>query len=1220
MKVESQYIQPLADCRDTQIVGGKAVNLGKMIRAGFPVPGGFAITTAAYKLANTTVGRMDIPAALREEILTAYRDMGAGVVAVRSSATAEDMGNASMAGQYETFLDIEGEAQLLECIKQCWASIDAPRTRAYLAEHGINISDVAMAVVVQRLIPADASGVLFTSNPNPGNAREMLLEASWGLGEMVVSGKVQPDVLRIDQTTGRVIHAKIADKQIYLAPGVREERPVEESRRRIASVSGTDVYSLWQLGRRAAEHFGRPQDIEWAIHGGAVYLIQSRPITTAQGAEACHDALLKARRHLREELRIGHGPWVIHNLAETLPHPTPLTWSVIRDFMSGAGGFGTMYRQAGFEPAKSVEKDGFLENIMGRIYMDAARAPEMFFEEFPFAYNLEELKKSPDASQLPPTVAKGSLKARYAVSKKLGNVTEKLRALSQTLDHELRDNLFAEVTGYVERTKPIDLKSLSIDWLYEQWDQHERMVLGTFAPQLLLPSLISGMAMGELRAFLQECFWNEDPDALAQLCSSGGAADRTLLANQELYEVAKGTRSLQAWITDHGHRAAGEFDLSVPRWREQPELVKDLADRLGAGNEAPIERHRRNGQEVQQKVAALRSRLAPADQSELDQRIEMVRRYMIFREDGKDVLMLGYDLLRDLALEAGRRLEIGDDVFHLTREEMFDALRVGFAPYHVIQQRKASHRAEEQLALPRVIDADAVDELGESSGSHEPLVGGQQAFAVSAGAAHGPARILRSPNECGDIGKGYILVCPSTDPSWTPLFVNAAGLVLECGGTLSHGAVVAREMGLPAVVLPDATRIFSEGETLHVDGRRGWVGRAQDVESHESADESTPVTDTTDTFVANELIPPPPGRKDRRATRLRNGFALFWTVFLILFFTLPKGWLHDPSLRLIDFFLWPFIRFTGKPVTVVFVAASIATVTLLLQRTLTDNKRLLEAKRRASMLKKQAEQLPSDSPRRAMLLKLAAPVQFRALLAAMVPVGILLGPMVMPFVWLQQRVDPAAWNAPSGSAVRIVASVDSDWPGPVTIDVPSNVKLDDTTPRSRTLPPLRATLQRLLALYRQPQTSASDPWEIQLAPDLRQRTADDLQAYLDAGIPPQPISWLLHAPQDFSGRFPITVTTEGKPPVTMHVVLGDGSPPSRIVRTGAAGNPVKELRIAYAKSSAEPIFFRPLAKLASADSSPILSKLAAIDIGWLWLYILVYLPVLMILRALLRVA
>ena len=217
---------PLAECTDVSLVGGKAANLGRLIAAGFPVPDGFVVTTQAHLQARRSLWvpdlTPDIPVDVAEEIRVAYREMGGGIVAVRSSATAEDMADTSMAGQYETFLNVQGEPELLDSVRKCWDSVRTPRIRAYFKEHGIDATNVAMAVVVQRQISADVAGVLFTVNPNQRTGRaarqEMLIEASWGLGESVVSGRVQPDVLRIDAGTGRIIAAAIADKQVQLQP------------------------------------------------------------------------------------------------------------------------------------------------------------------------------------------------------------------------------------------------------------------------------------------------------------------------------------------------------------------------------------------------------------------------------------------------------------------------------------------------------------------------------------------------------------------------------------------------------------------------------------------------------------------------------------------------------------------------------------------------------------------------------------------------------------------------------------------------------------------------------------------------------------------------------------------------------------------------------------------------------------------------------------------
>ena len=342
-------------------------------------------------------------------------------------------------------------------------------------------------------------------------------------------------------------------------------------------------------------------------------------------------------------------------------------------------------------------------------------------------------------------------------------------------------------------------------------------------------------------------------------------------------------------------------------------------------------------------------------------------------------------------------------------------------------------------------------------------------------------------------------------------------------------------------------------------------------------------TDHTDMVISRELIPPPPAQ-DRRAAHIRNIFAIIWAIYLLMFFLLPHPWVYQPTLSAMDVFLWPIARTLGKPAVVVIVASIIALATLILQKLATDNRRLLEAKRRAALLKCHADKLPSESPRRALLLRLAAPVQFRTLMAAMLPVGILLGPMVMPFIWFKERIDPAVWNAAAGSPVQIVATIDSNWTQPVELQTLASIALDESTPAARTLQPLRPTLERLLALDRKPQADPPPPgmpWELQTAPDIsRQQTIDDLQGYLDAGIPPQGITWHVHPPTDMDGKFPITLTAAGHPPTTINVVLGEKYPPAPATTAGPTNSPIQQLRVVYPRSQQEKIFFRPLHFLA----------------------------------------
>ncbi|HVT81958.1 MAG TPA: PEP/pyruvate-binding domain-containing protein [Phycisphaerae bacterium] len=1220
------FIKKLIDSEEVSEVGGKGANLGKLVRAGFAVPDGFVITTAAFREAPMSAQQSGI-AAIENEILAAYHALGSPPVAVRSSATAEDMAAASMAGQYETFLDVRGDDELLAKVRECWASLDSPRIHAYLAEHGIERSAVAMGVVVQKLVPADVAGVLFTINPHAHDPQkpEMLIEASWGLGESVVGGRVQPDVIHLSAASGDVTHAVIADKRTMIAAGAHGEIPVDEARRKAACLSEGDIHKLWELGKKAAAHFGGPQDIEWAISKGEVFLLQSRPITTHQDAEFRRERLDAARTQVAEGLAAKRGPWALHNLAETLPHPTPLTWSVIRHFMSGAGGFGNMYRMAGFEPSPEVCREGFLDLIGGRIYMDASRAPEMFFENFPFAYDVDELKRSPDASQLPPTLARGPLAVRLKAGKRLAAVNTKLRAISENLDRDLREQHLAALKEYVGAARTISLKAVSDAELRELWQQHEKRVMDDFAPRSLLPSLVCGMALADLKSFLEEHLWQEDPDALAQSLSAGGLANRTLMADADLYELAHGERGVQSWLDEHGHRGAGEFDLAAPRWREKPAALIDMAARLAKG-EKPLERHRKSAEETNRRIAAIHARLmkveGDAAVTEFDRRLDLVRRYMPFREDGKDFLMMGYELLREVACEFGRRLGIGDGVFFLTKEEMLDAPRQGI-PAGLIDSRRKAHKIEEKISLPRVIDSpDSLAAAGAPRPTAALANGGHKGFAISAGFAKGKARILRSPTDAGELERGYILVCPSTDPSWTPLFVNAAGLILEVGGTLSHGAVVAREMGLPAVVVPNATEIFADGEEIIVDGNAGWVGTSAAEGSNfkyqiSNSGAGISHADPADTAIPRDLIPPVAGPKDRRAAKVRNIAAAVWAVFVIAFFLLPPAWVYGPTLAFMDRLLWPLVRAVGRPWTVAIAAGFIAVITLLLQKLMTDNQRLLEAKRRAAELLRQAGQLPAESPRRRALERFAAPVQARVLAAALVPVGMLLGPMVIPFSWFKERMETDKWNAAAGTPVEVVAYVDPAWQHPITLTIPPPLELDRSTPSAQAVPPLRPTLEQLLALYQAPPLPTSpDAWRLQAGPGLTPAdAAADLRSYLAAGVPPQPLRWQILPPEHTTGAFPLMATTDSTT-ARLTAVLGDDNPPepSHLTATG----PIRELRLTYAKDPQQRIFWRPFAFLGNASGS--LAKIGNWDAGWVWLYVIAYLPVLFGTRAVLKVA
>jgi pyruvate,water dikinase len=1219
----------LGDCRDLRLAGGKALNLARLLAAGLPVPDGFVVTVAAYEQERRSGGLSD---ALAGEITAWYRRLGAPSVAVRSSATAEDLEQASMAGQYQTILDVQGADALLAAIRHCWASVDSDRTRAYLAEHGLDPAAVAMAVVVQRLVPADVAGVLFTANPRTGSRAEMLLEASWGLGEAVVAGTVQPDTLVLDRHDGRVLSATIGDKHVRLVPGQRAPTATPPAQRSVACLTSRQVQALWQLGVRVAEHFGTPQDLEWALHDGQFYLLQSRPITTLAAAESSARCLEQVRTELRAARRAGRGEWVRHNLAETLPHPTPFTWSVMRRFMSGAGGFGAMYRMAGFEPSPQAQQEGVLDLIAGRLYLDLSRAPEMFLAGFPYRYDVELLRTSPDAAQGPPTVPAGSAWQQYRSSRRLAAIQRRLTELAGDGDRRFDENLLPAFAQYVAAERQRDLTQLDPAAWIELWQQRERQVLDEFAPQSLLPNLIAVMAVTQLRTTLDELCWDEDPGGLTNLLAVASAPDQTVKANQGLYEVALGQRALGDWLAEYGHRAPEEFELASPRWREQPAAVESLAARLQDAP-APLAMHQRCTAEAAARLAKFTARLPRADRRELTERVRLAQRYLRFREDGKHALMLGYQLLRDLALEAGRRLDIGDDVFLLTLPEVQQSLTTGFAPLHVIDVRRQARAAEARLALGHAITDADIDTLGtaypvpsdgrDPHAALPPLAAGGRldAFPISAGVRQGSVRIVLAPQSAGDLGQGYVLVCPSTDPSWTPLFVNAAALVLECGGTLSHGAVVARELGIPAVVCPNATQMLAEGELVTVDGHHGALlrGGTETASAAAQAEKS----DANDTRISRELIPPIPGRRERRSARLRNVMLLVWLTYLAAVFLLPVEWLYRPSLAVLDRLLWPLVAAWGKPAAVGMLAAGLAGLTILGQWLLTDTRRLRVAKHRAGRLGRLAGQLPPDSPRAAALLRLARPVQTRILAAALVPLAVVLGPMVMSFLWLPQRVDPAARNARPGATVYVVATVDGEFAAPLSLEVETPLRLDESTSAAQSLPPIRATLTERLSQWQESSDLSDLPWELQEAGRwIAQTLAEDLREYLSHSLPPQTLAWTVYTPQDQPGRFPVTLSAAGTKPVQAHLVLGDlyppepkedlgdGKGPVQVVRPRDRQSPIRFVRLTYFDPQKEgpAKFWTPLAAVGFSGG----------DAGWLVTYMLAYLPAMFLLRWLLR--
>ncbi len=1188
------------DRRD--ILGGKGASLAALTRAGLPVPPGFTISVESCQ---SYLGAGGVwPDGLKDEIRVGIdrleaacgRKFGDGadplLVSVRSGA------EVSMPGMMDTILNCgmsDKKApfdELVECVEAVFDSWNSPRAIAYRSERNIRGLS-GTAVTVQAMFPSRVSGVAFTANPNDPSAGEIVIEASYGLGEAIVSGEVDPDNFVLARDDLSVKSSYIGRKDRIIPAAGDSSAPQADQ----PSLSDEQIRRIAQMAMGVENLFGFPVDVEWGLAGGEFALLQARQIRQSQ-AQRRELLLQSIRTALGVELHEGRGPWVLHNLSETLAHPTWLTWSVQERFMSGSGGFGAMYRLAGFEPARSVSGRGPVRLIAGKIYMDVSLASELFFENYPFKYDMNLLRWDPDAAQSPPTLPTGTFRSRAAAGRKAARVDQRLRQMAGTLDGDLNDRVIPEFAAWCRDERRRDLGKLANEELAVLWRSREHRVMDGFAPQSLLPSLITGMAMAELEGFVAENFWDADEDAaeLAAFLSAAPAPDKTLQANAGLFAIVGGELTVDKWLGQYGHRGPDELDLASPRWRDIPDEVAEMARRLEGGQD-PMEMHHGHVEKVASRTQQLRRRLTGSRRRRFDELLDLLRRYIPFREDGKFYLMRGYDLLRDVALEAAGRLGVGNDIFYLTAAELCEALKTGAVHEDRIAQRMEDYRTESRIVLPRVIDESEIESLGRRV-EHD-VAESYDAYELSAGVASGPVRIVTSPREAGDLGRGYVLVCRSTDPAWTPLFLNAAALVLECGGALSHGAIVAREMGVPAVVLPDATNLLTEGRIVSVDGHNGSVGA---VGSSGVSDKRAAAPD--DVRISSAIAPPPRSDRERTAGRLRNISLILWGVYLLAMLCWPDQWLYQPSLELLDKLLWPVVSAWGMVAVVVVCAAGLAALTMIVQRLMVDNRQLREAKRRAATLMSEAAGLPAGSPRRAALKRLAAPVNVRLLAGAMLPIGLLLGPMILMFLWFPARVDPAAWNAAPGTTVRVVASIDCSHSGAVTLSADEPAYLADSSPARCTPAPISEALKQLAA-------APDELWKELVESD---KPVDKLRAELkeqiSAGLAPQNVMWEIKTPKKAQGRFPVTISTSGAEPLALNIILGDRCPPEPDEVLADDESPIRSARVIYPPPETKRFFWTPLAWMGDNQW----------DAGWLLTYLLAYLPVMFCMRWILRVA
>jgi phosphohistidine swiveling domain-containing protein len=872
------------------IAGGKAANLGELIHAGFSVPPGFCVTTAAYTrvsaelapllaelnalqrgdvarradlaaAARRALEEAPVPPAVAEAITAGYLALKNGSggepipVAVRSSATAEDLPYASFAGQQETYLNIVGVESLLPAVRHCWASLWTERAVSYRESLGLDHRAVSLAVVVQRMIDAQVAGVLFTANPLTGKRHQAVIDASPGLGETIVSGAVNPDHFAVTTPTGEIVERRLGDKRLLVQAlaGGGTQHIEREAQSDSACLSDDQIRALAEQGARVEAHYGAPQDIEWAIDASGVpWLLQARPITTLFPLPAEAPSTDEAP-HAYLSLNVQQGTH--------LPS-TPMGLSALRLLASSMATF------LGFPPRDRVQGPGFVTEAASRPYIDVTAALRNSFGRMMLLRSMEEaethaaaifqqLAADPRFSLVPaPRLRFFCTAARLLMRTRLPwHLFRALLSPRAGRERLLRLERALRDAGKVEASVSSADRLAAVEQLF--FDSTVRllntassaMVAGMEAFALASTLLGDLASVGERQGVLRGLPSNPTTEMTLSLWAlsqqvHANPATATLVRDTPPARLADDYRNghlpllLQQGLADflatYGHRSVAELDLGMPRWSEDPTYILGiLASLLQLHKRAlsPDAQYRQAAQEAEALVAELTGRARRKSWLRgllVGFCLSRARALMGLREMPRFCLALLLARARTLLWPVGEelaqagRLEQAEDIFFVTLPEAHEALS-GTDLRVTVRERRAIYQQElARRHVPLVLLSDGTAPSGKlhAAASAQATLTGTPA---SPGIVTAPARVILDPAG-GRLEPGEILVAPSTDPGWTPLFLTAGGLVMETGGSMSHGVIVAREYGIPAVVgLPGATERIPTGSRITVDGSAGTV-------------------------------------------------------------------------------------------------------------------------------------------------------------------------------------------------------------------------------------------------------------------------------------------------------------------------------------------------------------------------------------------------------------
>ncbi len=849
------------------VAGGKGANLGELSRVkGIQVPGGFCVTTKAYKKITGDNGEFNglldelahlkasdrenismISAKIREAIeqtpipadiveaidghLAKFDEKAA--FAVRSSATAEDLPTASFAGQQETYLNIIGKAAILKHISKCWASLFTDRAVIYRLQNGFDHRKVHLAVVVQQMVFPQAAGIMFTADPVTANRKVVSIDAGFGLGEAMVSGLVNADLYKVCK--GNIIDKKISAKKlaIYaLKGGGTTEEKIEPAKQNSQALTDEQILLLERTGRKIEEHFGSPQDIEWCLADDKICIVQSRPITTLFPIPETNDE----ENHVY--VSVGHQQMMTDPMK-----PLGLSFFLLITPAPMRKAGGRLFVDVTHYLASPASRK-WVVDALGKSDPLIKDALVTIIERADFIKLLpdEEQNPAPANRVMQPSVSQAEIENEpEIVSVLIGNSQASLEDLKQNIQTKSGPALFDFILEDLPRLKKVisDPKSLAVImagmdasfWINEKMrellgEKNAADAIAQSVPNNITSEM--GLALLDVAdfirpypgivAYLQDVREDNFLDKLVQF--NGGEEARD---------------AIHAYLDKYGMRCSGEIDITKTRWSEKPvTLVPMILGNIknfepGAAKlkfEQGLQEALRKEEELLRRLKELPDGEQKA--AETKRMIDLVRKFAGYREYPKYSMISRYFIYKQALLkEAERLVQAGvirekEDIYYLSFEELQEVVRSNKLDQQIIIKRKGDYKLYEKLTPPRVITSDGEIITGKYKREDLP-VGAIVGLPVSSGIIEGRARVILSMDDAV-LEDGDILVTTFTDPSWTPLFVSIKGLVTEVGGLMTHGAVIAREYGLPAVVgVENATTLIKDGQRIRVSGTDGYA-------------------------------------------------------------------------------------------------------------------------------------------------------------------------------------------------------------------------------------------------------------------------------------------------------------------------------------------------------------------------------------------------------------